>query len=195
MSWVCWIVLEMTLLLLRSITRSNLVYRFVLNVFFMLVKAYILKGLVVAILLLPKKASSSACSCSFVCSFCNIRYPCFFCVVFFFCCCCLVSFLFLYILTVWRHGKENVVLLWHSLQSWICLSHPRYIPKGKLLQLTWFWRCIACGLCWRGGKSVSAWPLPGTVASVCGWDAFFSHVHLCQGVSRDTALYQLSVAC
>lgn len=128
----------------------------------------------VAILLLPKKASSAACSCSFVCTCWNIRYPWVFFVLF---------FLF-NILTVSGDMVEcSIVLLWHSLQSRICLNHPRYVPKGILLQLTWFWKCIACGLCWSGRESVSARPFPGTVASVWGGLHYFSCAFLPGGFS------------
>lgn len=56
------------LLLLRSMTWGNSVYPFALNVLFIFVKAYILQELMVAIPLLPKRASSSACSSRFVCT-------------------------------------------------------------------------------------------------------------------------------
>lgn len=94
-------------------------------------------------------------------------------------------FFFLFnILTVSGDMVEcSIVLLWHSLQSRICLNHPRYVPKGILLQLTWFWKCIACGLCWSGKESASARPFPGTVASVWGGLHYFSCAFLPGGFS------------
>lgn len=153
--------------------------------FFILAKAYILKGLVVAILLLPKKASSAACSCSFVCTCWNIRYP----WVFF-------LFFFLFnILTVWRRGRVQYSPLMaltpvpNMLKSSQVCSQREITPTHLVLEVHCLWSlleweriCVCSAFPWHSGLCV-------------GGGCIISHVHFCLGAFHDTALYQLSLAC